>query len=249
MKTNKTVKRILIGVGILVGIVAIFGGYFIYKFNSETKKMHPTETGKIVDNIFAIKDEFVNMYLLQDGGKYIAIDAGKDIDVIATEFKKLNINVDSVVAVILTHSDMDHVAGLPLFKNAKIYMSKQEVQMLNGEVQKIPGVNNEISRNDYILLDDAQNLKIGNNNSFTILTEGHTTGSICLQVNEKYLFTGDILSLNNGKIGPSVNFFDLNHDLATKSISKITKLPKVEYIFTAHFGYTNDYENAVKDWK
>jgi hypothetical protein len=37
--------------------------------------------------------------------------------------------------------------------------------------------------------------------------------------------------------------------MATKSISKITKLPGVEYIFTAHFGYTNDYKDAVKDWK
>jgi hydroxyacylglutathione hydrolase len=246
---NKKLKITLYGIGILFLLIIIIVGGFLYKFNSETKKMHPTETGKIVDNIFAVKDEFVNMYLLQDGGKYIAIDAGKDIDVIAVELKKLNINPDSVVAVILTHSDMDHVAGIPLFKNAKLYISKQEIKMLNGEAQKIPGVNNKISRNDYILLDDKQTLKIGNENSFTILTEGHTTGSICLQVNEKYLFTGDILSLNGGKIGKSINFFDLDHELATKSISKITKLQNVEYIFTAHFGYTNDYNNAVKDWK
>jgi glyoxylase-like metal-dependent hydrolase (beta-lactamase superfamily II) len=246
---NKKLKFTLYGFGILFLVVIIIIGGFLYKFNSETKKMHPTITGKIVDNIFAVKDEFVNMFLIQDGGKYIAIDAGKDIDVISAELKKLNINPDSVIAVILTHSDMDHVAGIPLFKNAKLYISKQEIKMLNGEAQKIPGVNNKISRNDFILLDDKQSLKIGNENSFTILTEGHTTGSICLQVNEKYLFTGDILSLNDGKIGKSVNFFDLDHELATKSISKITKLENVEYIFTAHFGYTNDYKNAVKDWK
>jgi glyoxylase-like metal-dependent hydrolase (beta-lactamase superfamily II) len=246
---NKTIKKILIGVGILVVLVLVIGGGFVYKFKAEISKMHPTETGKIVDNIFAVKDEFVNVYLLQDGDNYIAIDAGNDLEVVAAELKKLNINPDMVIAVLLTHSDPDHAAGLPLFKNAKIYLAKAEVPMLTGEKQKIPGVSNKISRNDYTLLEDQQTLIIGNEKSFSILTSGHTSGSMCYQVNDKYLFTGDILSLENGKIGPSVKFLDMDHEMATKSISKITKLPDVEYIFTAHFGYTNDYKNAVKDWK
>ena len=246
---KKKIKVVLIGIGAIIMVFLLIGVGFFLKFNSETKKMHPTETGKIVDNIYAIKDEFVNMYLIKDSSQYIAIDAGKDIDVVMAELKKLSINPDLVIAVLLTHSDMDHVAGISLFKNAKIYLSKQEEKMLTGEKQKIPGVSNSISRKDYILFEDKQTLKIGNENSFSILTEGHTTGSTCFQVNDKYLFTGDILSLVNGKLGPSIKFFDLDHDLATKSISKITKLPNVEYIFTAHFGFTNDYKNAVKDWK
>jgi glyoxylase-like metal-dependent hydrolase (beta-lactamase superfamily II) len=246
---KKKFKIVLFVLGTLIALVLIIGGYFFYKFNSETKKMHPVATGKIVDNIYAIKDEFVNMYLIKDSNQYIAIDAGKDIDVVASELKKLDINPDMVIAVLLTHTDMDHVAGVPLFKNAKIYISKQEEMMLTGEKQKIPGVSNSLSRKDYIKLDDKQLLKIGKENTFTILTEGHTTGSMCYQVNDKYLFTGDILSIVDGKLGPSVKFFDLDHEMAIKSISKITKLPNVEYIFTAHFGYSNDYKNAVKDWK
>jgi glyoxylase-like metal-dependent hydrolase (beta-lactamase superfamily II) len=230
-------------------VCLLFGAGFMHKFKSEIKKMHPTATGKIVDNIFAIKDEFVNIYVLQDSNQYIVIDAGQDIEVVAAEFKKLNINPDLVIAVLLTHTDPDHVAGVPLFKNAKIYLAKEEEKMLTGEKQKIPFVSNSLSRKDYILLEDKQTLNIGNENAFSILTEGHTTGSMCYQINDKYLFTGDILSLVNGKLGPSVKFLDLDHDLATKSISKITRLPNVEYIFTAHFGYTNDYKNAVKDWK
>ena len=246
---NKTLKKVLIGLGATIVLGLLIIGGFLYKFNYETSKMHPTETGKIVDNIFAIKDEFVNMYLLQDSNNYIAIDAGKDLDVVSAELKKLNINPDMVIAVLLTHSDPDHVAGLPLFKNAKIYLAKAEVPMLTGEKQKIPGVSNKISRNDYTLLEDHQTLIIGNEKSFSILTKGHTSGSMCFQVNDKYLFTGDILSLENGKIGHSVKFLDMDHEMATKSISIITNLPNVEYIFTAHFGYTNNYKNAVSDWK
>lgn len=246
---KKTKKIVLIGIGTLILVCLLVGGGFFYKFNSETKKMHSVATGNIVDNIYAIKDEFVNMYVLKDGNQYVVIDAGKDIDVVAAELRKLDINPDMVVAVLLTHTDMDHVAGIPLFKNAKIYFSKQEEMMLTGEKQKIPGVSNSISRKDYILLEDRQTLKIGNENFLSILTEGHTTGSMCYQVNDKYLFTGDILSLVDGKLGHSVKFFDLDHEMTTKSISKITKLPNVEYIFTAHFGYTKDYKNAVKDWR
>jgi len=246
---KRKLKILLIGSGILIALCLVIGAGFFYKFNSETKIMHPTETGNIVGNIFAIKDAFVNMYLIKDSNQYIAIDAGKDIEVVSAELKRLNIDADKVVAVLLTHTDMDHVAGLPLFKNARIFLSKPEVLMLTGKKQKIPFVSNSITRKDYTLLEDKQTVNIGNVKIFGILTEGHTTGSMCYQVNEKYLFTGDILSLTAGKIGTSVKFFDLDHEMANKSISKITKLPEVEYIFSAHHGYTSDYKNAVKDWK
>ena len=246
---NKTLKRILIGLGIFVLLIAILGGGFFYKFNSETSKMTPVETGNISENIFALKDEFANMYLIKTGEKYIAVDTGKDIEIVKAELKKLNVNPENVVAILLTHSDMDHVAGIPLFKNAKIYMAKYEEKMLNGEEQKVPGMNNEISRKDYILLNDNQNLEINGTKIHCILTEGHTSGSMCFQINDKYLFTGDILSLHNGKLGESVKFFDLNHDKTTKSISLVTKLPNVQYILTSHWGISNDYTNAVKDWK
>jgi glyoxylase-like metal-dependent hydrolase (beta-lactamase superfamily II) len=109
--------------------------------------------------------------------------------------------------------------------------------MLNGEKQKIPGYNNSISRNDYILLDDNQTVVVAAHKIHCILNEGHTSGSMCFQINDKYLFTGDILSLHNGKLGLSVKFFDLNHDITTKSISKIINLRNVEYFhFTlGHF--------------
>ena len=139
---NKIVKRVLIGIGIFVGIVAIVVGVFLYKFSSETSKMTPVETGKISEHGYAIKDEFVNMYLIKDSLGYIAIDAGKDLKIIETELQKLNIKPEEVIAVFLTHTDMDHVAGIPLFTNAKVYMARNEEKMLNGEKQKMPGYNN-----------------------------------------------------------------------------------------------------------
>lgn len=245
---KKKIKIVLIIIGAIILLCLLTGVGYFFKFSSETKKMHPAETGKIVDNIYAVKDAFVNMYLIKDSTGYIAIDAGKDMDVVSAELQKLNIDANNVVAVFLTHTDMDHVAGLPLFKNARIYFSKEEEMMLTGKKQKIPFYSNSIGRKNYILLEDRQTVNIGNIKIFCILTEGHTSGSMCYQVNEKYLFTGDILSLNAGKIGTSVKFFDLDHDMADRSISKITKLTGVEFIFSGHHGYSDDYQKAVRDW-
>jgi hydroxyacylglutathione hydrolase len=246
---NKILKRVLISLGILIALVGVLIGGFMYQFSSETSKMTSVETGRISENVFAIKDEFVNMYLIQDSSNYVAIDAGKDLKVIDAELKKLNVDADKVVAVFLTHTDMDHVAGIPLFKHARVYLARNEVKMLNGEKQKMPLYTNSISRTDYSLLEDGQTLVIGSVTVHGILTEGHTSGSMCYQVNRQYLFTGDILSLHNSKIGASVKFFDLDHEMATNAISLITNIPDVEYILTSHFGVTNDYTNAVKDWK
>ncbi|HNB80678.1 MAG TPA: MBL fold metallo-hydrolase [Chitinophagaceae bacterium] len=246
---KKPIKRILIVLGVIIGLIILILAGFMYKFSSETSKMTPVATGQISEHGFAIQDDFVNMYLIKDSLGYIAIDAGMDAKNIQRELNKLQIHPDEVIAIFLTHSDMDHVAGIPLFKNATLYMARNEVKMLNGEKQKIPGYNNSISRKDYILLDDHQIITIGKHKIYCILTEGHTSGSMCYQVNDKNLFTGDILSLHDGKLGHSVKFFDLDHDMTTHSISKITNIPGVEVLLTSHWGISLDYKNAVRDWK
>ena len=126
---NKILKKVLIGVGILIGLVVIVVSGFMYKFSAETSKMTPVETGNVTDNIIAIKNDFANMYLIKDSTNYIAIDAGKDLNVIEAELKKLKIDPSKIEAVLVTHSDMDHVAGLPLFTKAKLYMARNEEKM------------------------------------------------------------------------------------------------------------------------
>jgi hydroxyacylglutathione hydrolase len=71
---------------------------------------------------------------------------------------------------------------------------------------------------------------------------------LCYLINDKYLFTGDLLSIQAGKIGKFNEFFNMDTKTAIKSIDKIIHLPDCQYIFSAHYGYTNDYRNSVKDW-
>lgn len=249
MAMRKRTKQILAGAGIFAGLVLLCGGWFIYKFNSETSRMRPVNTGPVTSDVIAVKDEFVNMYLVKNGAHYVAVDAGKDLKIVAEELQKIRVNPDMVDAVFLTHTDMDHVAALPLFKNAKLYFAREELKMLNGKKQKIPFYNNHISRDNYTLLDNGQTINTGEIRISCILTAGHTSGSMCYQINDKYLFTGDILSLHDGKLGKSVKFFDLDHEMTTQSISRIINLAGVQYLLTSHWGISDDYTNAVKGWK
>lgn len=246
---NQTIKRILIGFGILTVAFAIMMAGMMLKVNSETSVMTPLQTGEVITNIISIKDSFSNLYLIRDSDQYIAIDGGNDIEVISQELNKLNIENEKVKAVFLTHTDGDHVAAIKLFTNAKVYLSEDEEQLINGKKSRMMFFGNKIETNDYLLHTDKQSIVIGNLNIKVILTQGHTPGSVCYLINDKYLFTGDLLSLNDGKVGKFNEFFNMDTKTSIESLGNIVDLPNCEYIFTAHYGYTNDYKNAVKDWK
>ena len=117
---NKTFKRVLIGTGIVVILLGLVTGGLMWKMKSEIKKMKVIETKEVVHGIYSINDTFVNMFLVKDNDYYVAVDAGNDMKVISDGLKKLNIDPDKVRAVLLTHSDGDHVGALKLFKNATV---------------------------------------------------------------------------------------------------------------------------------
>ena len=234
---NRTLKKILIGTGILVAILAIISGGFMIKMKSELKKMNVLGTKEVVHNIYSIKDSFVNMYLIKDSDCYVAIDAGNDRKVISDNLKILNINPDKVAAVLLTHTDGDHTGALRLFRNARIYLSKNEEQMINGKKTKLLFFHNRLSTKEYILL--------GGVSIKAIMTPGHTLGSMSYLVNDTCLFVGDAFGLKNGKVDTPNKFFSSDMKTAILSFDKISNLSDVEYIFTAHNGYTNNYKNAV----
>ncbi|MDA3953794.1 MAG: MBL fold metallo-hydrolase [Bacteroidales bacterium] len=245
---KKTIKRILLAIGVIILLIVLFVIGYGYKAQSEIKTMTPAETGEIVENIFSVKDSFANLYLIKDSLNYIAIDAGNNMEVISEELTKLNINPDMVSTVLLTHTDGDHVAAISLFKNAKVYLSAQEEQLINGEESRSLFFGNSIDAEEYALIGDQQIFSIGNINVKGILNPGHTLGSMSFLVNNKYLFTGDALSLKDGRVDKFNEFFNMDTETAIKSIENITKISEAEYIFTAHHGYTDNYKSAVSEW-
>lgn len=240
-----SIKKVLIGVAIFFGILIVSIFVIGMKMKSEIGKIHASETAKITNDVFCIKNSFVNMFLVKDGDNYVAVDAGADVNVIRTEIAKLNIDTAKVIAVILTHGDGDHTGALSMFKKAKVYLAKDEEQMINGKTAKMFFVHNSITRKDYTLLDDQQELTISNTKVKCILTPGHTPGSMSYLINDSLLFVGDAFGLAKGKVVKPNSFFSKDMETAVKSFANISNLPTAKYIFTAHTGLTSDYKNAV----
>jgi hydroxyacylglutathione hydrolase len=245
---KKFFRKILLFLGALVIIILLFFITYFIRTKSAIKKMTPAETMQITDDVYALKDGYVNMYLVKDGSQFIAVDAGNNRRDIKDELKKLNIDPDNVRAVLLTHSDGDHTGALSLFKDGMVYLPEDEEQLINGETGRFLFFGNKIYTKSYKLLDDEV-IWIGGIKILPIPTPGHTPGATCYVINDKYLFTGDALSLKGTSIDLFPKFINKNARRARKSMSKITDLNNVQFIFTAHYGYTNDYKTAVSQWK
>ena len=240
---KRTIKRILYAVAAIVLAMVLFMGYGMYRVSKETSSLTPLESGKLTDDIYVIKDKYSNMFLIENNEKYIAVDAGVKPAKVSAELKKLAIDPSRVVAVFLTHTDSDHTGALSLFDNAVIYISKAEEKMIDGTINRMLFFKNKLNH-PYQTIENYQEIVVNGSTVKGILTEGHTVGSMCYQVNERYLFTGDILGLYNGKIGPFSDFFNMDSEKALQTHQNIQGLDGVEYIFTAHNGYTDDYDAA-----
>lgn len=197
----------------------------------------------IMDGIYAIKNDWVNFFLIKNNGEYIAIDAGWSKDTTITELRKLDIDCSAVKAVFLTHSDIDHVACLDLFTNAAVYISKEEKPLITGKKSRFLFYYNSRIKKPYKLLEDNQTLTVSGIKIECISTPGHTIGSMSFIINNKYLFLGDAFAIIDGKavcFDPQVEFGELyNMDAAAqvKSINRVSQLSDILYIFTAHYGY------------
>jgi len=222
---------------------------FLLKRNSEIAKMKHLETQEIVSGIYAIKTKNANFYVVKNDDNCIAIDAGgSNENIVKTELYKLNIEPEKITAVLLTHTDFDHISALSLFKNAAIYISKQEEQVIDGSVPRLVfGGKNKFNYN-YSTIEDNEELRFGKIKVKSVLTPGHTVGSMSFLIDDKYLFVGDNLSLQNGQVGLFNSLFNFNDDTQKESIRNLAKIASTEYIFTAHYGFTDKPKEAFKNF-
>lgn len=243
-------KRLLVTLGIIIGVlVLLVAGYLVF-MSLQMRDMHTLETGQVTDHIYALKDSYVNAYVIgsADSG-YILIDAGNKSKNIKAALASLNIDPARVKAIFLTHTDGDHVGAIPFFPAAEIFISRQEEQLINGKTSRFFVFGNKIDTKKYTLIDDDQLIRFPDLNIKCILSPGHTIGSMCYLVEDKYLFTGDVLKLVKGKAEEFHHFINMDSETDRESIDKLSRLKNVECIFTAHYGYSKDFGTAFKDWK
>jgi glyoxylase-like metal-dependent hydrolase (beta-lactamase superfamily II) len=163
------------------------------------KLFYPLPTGKITDNLYCIRDkDDTNFFIYSKGEDIICIDAGyRNNNYVKEEFRKIGINPRSLDAIFLTHTDMDHAGALDKdsnsdwFGNAKIYLSKQEEDLIQKRQRRkfLFYTPIEIIRN-YDYIKDKETKIIGKIKIKAIHTPGHTSGHMAYLVDDKILFTG-----------------------------------------------------------
>ena len=227
----------------LVIIVLTSFGIFKYKID----RMTPVPTCQIKDSVYAVKDgTYANMFLIKGNDGFLAIDCGENSTNVQKEINSLGIKTSEIKAVFLTHTDRDHIGALELFPQAKIYISKEEEKMIDGStVRSFLFMKNKL-RYPYETIEDRETIEVLGIEIKGILTKGHTLGSMCFLLNNKHLFTGDVISIKNGKITDENEFFHMDKKENKEAIKKLAFLEGVEGIFTSHYGYTDDFQKAFE---
>jgi len=237
----KTRNKVLMALAILILSAA---GIMVYTL-SPMEGILPT--GQITPELWAVKDTMVNFFLLKDGDKYIAIDAGMRPDTLRTEMEKLGIDPAKVQAVFFTHSDPDHIGGLSLFTQARFFLPEEEVPLATGGADRKMFGNSFRSKDfpvKYETIQAGESQKLGGLTITAHSTPGHTPGSTSYRVND-YLFTGDLLMLRSGKAEATWSPLNNDTEQSLVSLKKLATEKNVLRLLTAHSGMTEDFEGAM----
>lgn len=236
-------KILLISAGSILFIVIFAAAGYMFTLKYGISKFKADESHEAIDGIFVIKnDTYINLHIVKNGDKYIVIDTGVNPEQVKNEMHRFGILPENVEAVFLTHTDYDHVGAVSLFKNAKVYLPFEEEQMINGKTPRALFFKKNKLKCEYILIKENETVNLSGLTVKGILTPGHTPGSMCYIVNNKYLFTGDVIHLKDNKAELPFKPFNMNSNEAEKSIEKLAELKGISYIFTAHTGYSNNFE-------
>lgn len=130
---------------------------------------------------------YTNIYILQQSGQTILIDAGlKEYQpVIIAALAQIGIVPDMVTHVLLTHGHHDHVEGAALFKKAKKLVHSADLPMIAPPLKSQFAVFAPHVGNFTYAVENVKNLEI-------VLVNTHSPGSVALfDKISKALFVGD----------------------------------------------------------
>ena len=193
-----------------------------------------------------------NTYIVYDeNGIGFVIDPGNSDEEIINVCNGLGIIIDKII---LTHCHYDHIEYLEELRaktKAQLICSKECSKNIKQPSVNLSylGLGREIVAKDAeIILEDNQEIKIGNINVKCIYTPGHTNGCACF-VAENNIFVGDTLFLRN------CGRWDLptgDENTLVQSIkNKLYKLNDDMVVFPGHgrettIGYEKKYNFYVK---
>jgi len=232
---KKIIRRVLLVIGAVVILFIGVGLYYYYPMLT----MPRVVAGQVPNTNVYIANAMSAVYLIKTDDGYVMIDAGLTSKALQKSLEEAMIDPDDIKWIFLTHSDGDHVAGLILFPNAEIYMSEDELPLINGEVKRsVFGGNTMpfgIDIDKIMLLADGQELLFNGVKIECIKAPGHTIGSMVYLVDGTYLFTGDVLKIKGET--RSVHPYSMDTELSKKTIEQLeSKIDTGLVVLTSHYG-------------
>ena len=216
---------IIVGALIIV-ILVIMAWYFSY--------ISPSPTGKITDNISVIRTGIVNSYVYSKGSSKILIDTGTSAKKLEDGLSEIGVEPSSINHVFLTHSDPDHIGGISLFDHANVNF---------GEKSKIK------NPEKFNFLDDGEIIDVQGIKVHAISTPGHRLGHTAYLIDEEFLFTGDTLRLKNEEVKTFLRLISSDYEKQKRTIEMLAELDNISILFTAHNGFTTNFDKAIEKWK
>ncbi len=205
--------------------------------------------------------------VLNKDKKIYLIDCGYEetFETFVSELAKINVSIDQIHGIIISHDDIDHIGGLKKFKeqneSINVYCGALEEKSVSGKIKSERLVQAEKSLNT--LTGDHRNWAFGFIDSINkikryevdkvfddgevfedeiqiVYTPGHTNGHISLFIpNQKTLIANDALVVDGGSFGIANPSYTLDLPNAIKSVEKIKAL-KPQKIICYHGGIVEE---------
>ena len=228
-------KRVLVFIAAF--LILLLGAGLLYYYPMLI--MPSVKTGRVPNADIYTANAMSAVYLINTNNGYIMIDAGLSVKGLQKSLNEVMIDPDDVRWIFLTHSDGDHVNGLTLFPNAAVYMNEDELQLINGSAKRsIFGGTSMPSGFDISkinTLNNNQELLFNEVKIKCIKAPGHTLGSMVYLVNDKFLFTGDVLMIK--KSNNTVHPYSMDKKSSTQTIEQLKAIiENSSIIFTSHYG-------------
>jgi glyoxylase-like metal-dependent hydrolase (beta-lactamase superfamily II) len=135
--------------------------------NSELE-IHRWVVGPYDNNVFVLR--------CKQTGEALLVDAANEAEILIDACKRLDVR-----QIVETHGHSDHIQAIPQLRDAGY-----EVGVAAADAAMLPSYD--------LILEDDEVIAVGNLRVRTILTPGHTPGSMCYAVEDQpILFSGDTL--------------------------------------------------------
>lgn len=154
--------------------------------------------------------------------KFYTLDKSKDL---VMSLKENDFSVDDISMVISTHLHLDHTGNNALFKNAKFYAQKREIEYSKKphRFQKQAYLKEHVSTVRYTPISGKREIVPG---VWVIPTPGHTPGhqSVLVEGKDRFVYCGDVCPLKENY--EMRNIVGVLHN-PVKSLESIDKLKEL----------------------